>query len=412
MRIKRILLSPGRSKASKTLLFAVLSAVQIVPEVSAFTQKSGKGLATPMGHEFLCVESARQLGKSVPELGNQSKMQIARVFKENRGVIEKLRTLKSKLGSKSNMKAEIRLVREYTAGKRYTNLAALSAAVGQRWVDLMGFSVPYYFSCFNAVAQLPNDIMPDHFMRRHGDVGPEGRRRAHAEGVRRLRVYFLRAVQARSDLVPVVDASVTQGHFLVQRDTYLLGRAFHLLQDSFSPEHTIRTGPGLRLIAEIKHYGCLTGTFQHSHAKPLMQNRKKNGDIIWLNWTNHKLTRVAQAALRASKDLWRAFYAAKANPSTAHQQIDKVIAKWFRLTTKPPKTPTLAALQKRGRCKGGWQTPGQLLATERAKLHPVRRNCLIKYSGSSKHDPLKPPYYWEHKKFRLNSAVERLFWSR
>lgn len=409
----------ARAALAALVVFGVAAAfvaVSLLAPLSAgaFTQQGAWGVATPVGHEYLCVESARTL-RNFPELASQGYKEIREILRDNRVAFERLKDANSRLKRKGTLTQEMGLVRSYSAQRSYRNLPALSAALGQRWVDTMGFSATYYKSCFDHVAQLPNAIMPDHFMRRHGDVGPSGRRAAHREGVRRLRRYFMDAVRARRDLVPITDASASQGHFLVLRDYFLLGRAFHLLQDSFSPEHTIRTGRGLRQIREIKHYGCLLNTFQHSHDKPLIENRKTNGDVIWATgrfsgWSSRNLTIWAKAALAASQDLWIAYLSARRRPSSARRQIDKVINKWMTLTAKPARPPGEG--YRRKHCPKGWRSTMSLLIREKAVLVPRRTKCLQRYTGYSILHQSKPPYYWEAKKKRVNRKVEELFWGK
>jgi len=63
----------------------------------------------------------------------------------------------------------------------------LSAMYGQRWVDLTGTSVATQNDCFNGLAQDPDGLQHDHFLRERGETGQDGGQRAAAKSVRRRR---------------------------------------------------------------------------------------------------------------------------------------------------------------------------------------------------------------------------------
>jgi hypothetical protein len=195
----------------------------------------------------------------------------------------------------------------------------LDAIIGERWVDLGGYSVAQSRKCWDAVAQEPADIQYDHFMRRYDDAGAEGGVNAARRSQQRFIDYFVAAAAAPKTTISVYDGGVTSSAVTVDKNYFLFGRAAHLFEDSFSSEHTVRSPDDNYIkVRQVKSYLCAPGSEQHSHAISAILDYS-SGDVIWkstvdgrLNptWNAYKASNmkpVALVAAEATKDLWAAF---------------------------------------------------------------------------------------------------------
>lgn len=226
--------------------------------------------------------------------------------------------------------------------------------MGQRFVDLGGWPVGVTtFHCWDTVTQKPADSQPYHFLRKKGEAGGLGALRAIQDSIRVFKESFLEAVFAPDEPLEFSDGGVTKEHMTAWRPAFLLGRALHTLQDSFSTEHGIRDPTSsLRHVVGIKSYVCTEGSLQHTHSKPV---DSANGDVIWkdMHWySSEKLTTVkiehyvkasAKAARDASADLFVAFARARVyhdvmyadTPNKNHlkeyalRELQKFLAAWF-----------------------------------------------------------------------------------
>ena len=336
--------------ASAAALFALTAS----NSAGAFSQKALSG-TVPIGHEYLTIRGAQLTGLTefndteAAVLANKYQRDMKRLTDD--GTLEKMgwkltgvsgfaQSWWQGLGTQSREEEIVRYSLNH-AGSYVTGagLNAFSAAMGQRWVDEMGFpqkQQPTPKSCFNVVGQEPEENMPDHFMRRGDQLVTN--ETAYNMAMARLRKYFAAAVNAPDELMPMRDGGLTGGYYyLVTKPYFLLGRALHLVQDSFSPEHTLRGTPpstfvidppyytenskkgDYKKIIEIKDWDCSPDTFQHSHVKP--KTMDQNGDMIWKGYgsrektfgqTDNDLKPVAQAALEATKDLIAIFVRARA----------------------------------------------------------------------------------------------------
>lgn len=195
----------------------------------------------------------------------------------------------------------------------------LDAIIGERWVDLAGYSVAQSEKCWDAVAQEPADIQYDHFMRRYDDAGAQGGVNAAKRSQERFIAYFVAAATAPKTTISVYDGGVTSSAVSVDKNYFLFGRAVHLFQDSFSTEHTVRIPDDNYVkVRQVKSYLCALGSEQHTHSIPAILDYS-SGDVIWkstvdgrLNptWSGYKpsnMKTVALVAAEATKDLWAAF---------------------------------------------------------------------------------------------------------
>lgn len=384
-------------------VFSVAAVLIFATTAHGFSQQGLLGAATPSGHEYLTVMGANIAG--LPRTSDWSRFERA-----NKWVFDALKELgitdfRPMFRWKANLANERREASAYGTA----NLSVYSAIVGQRWVDLMGFPVTRpaplaksyvwevtYRQCFDKVPQEPNDIMPDHFMRRNEDVGHRGRNAVIAEAKRRFQKYFEAAVSAEDELIPVWDCSGSCVAVLVHKPFFLLGRAIHLLQDSFSGEHTIRDrADGYQSVIEVKHYGCLGGTYQHTHANPLAVSYSTHDDVIFncvypspVCGGKKDLKPFARAAGYATSELFRAFEAARTGGGLT--EFEKIVNKWMKPSTKRMPPPT-SERDFPAECK---TKTLEKFHEEAAEIERVRDICLRGTGILSDEDPKKPPFFY------------------
>jgi len=310
-----------RFRSSRALRLAALlattglGALALLPhEAVGFTQsgaasKVGDGI--PMGHEWLTRLAALELLGYAPEATDDPRKHWTAGL--------------AGMTDLSKAQTEVNRIKGLTTSEnRYKSMfqPVLSAVVGERWVDIGGFNVskgrlPGGYDCFDAVAQEPVDIQWDHFMRRWDEVGPDGAISAIRNSRNRFINHFIRAATAPAGNIKVYDGGAYSAETEVDRNYFYFGRALHLLQDSFSPEHTVRVKDDqYKLVRQVKSYLCAAGAEQHSHNTPSAVNYNGNRDVIWKDtaggagWSSYKASAMAEPALvavEATKDAWAAF---------------------------------------------------------------------------------------------------------
>lgn len=336
---------PGMRRMMTTLLFLPLLAAA---PAGAFTQSVGTSVAnlSPMGHEFLTRQSAMELlGSPVAQPPDLPDPQDPR--------IEWRRTGKPGLAKNTNISSPgARAAADWirargTTENRYRSrfTPVLDAIIGERWVDIGGYNVLTSMECFTSVAQEAVDGQYDHFMRRWDDRDGEGGVRSAQQSRDRFVRYFIEAATASQTTMLAYDGGASNSTSMeVDRNYFLLGRAIHLLQDSFSPEHTARiAADNFVSVRQVKAYLCAPGAEQHSHG-----NDKvfwyASGDVIWLKgtgldprWEAYKpssMTVPAIVAMEATKDLWAAFIRTMGTPpdqraSVARSEAETLAANWM-----------------------------------------------------------------------------------
>lgn len=305
----------------------------------AFTQFGGNG-AIPMGHEWLTRTSALELLNADPitaidpadprlgwSEGLAKNLDLSNALNE----VERIMSI-----SKSNALYE----------PRYDDVFA--AIVGERWVDTAGFNVAKAtvgaVDCFSAVAQEPADLQQDHFMRRYDDIDGQGGVNAARRAQQRFINHFVNAAMANEKNVKVWDGGGYSTQEKVSHNYLLFGRAVHLFQDSFSPEHTVRLPEdNYEKVRQVKAYLCSEGAEQHTHNTQDAINFS-SGDVIWkqntrldVGWSSYKASNmkpVALVAMEASKDLWAAFIRTMALPreerqAQALQEAQTLVNNWL-----------------------------------------------------------------------------------
>ncbi len=438
------------------LALALCASAGVSTGAAAFSQKgSSGGLASPIGHEYLCVRGALDSGaasyKNDGDPAALAKKYAAALDQLDKdGTLEKMGWSKSGLSAKAQglwygwglqtkheevLKYSLDAVGKMVAGG--PSLNAFSVAVGQRWVDEMGFATAGAVkgsSCFNAVAQEPEENMADHFMRRGDEQNKSGLLAAYNEGIDRFKAYYAAAVAADDGLVPLRDGTLGGGRFyLVNKPYLLLGRAMHLMQDSFSPEHTIRATPGgkdqkarivldppyytkdsseadYRQIVDIKDWDCAPGTYQHAHPKLgpgfTPGNMDISGDLIWKPYKQRKetfgapvgdLKPFARAAYQATVDLYQRFEADHAGKRVDAGALKQFLDKWMTLsmTISYPGKPENEKLH-RPACSGKSLDAAARLQKEGPRTKA--KDACLKYSGrlgkAGEHDFNHAPYFW------------------
>lgn len=327
----------------RTLRIAALTLA--VPTIAlAFTQGAGpNGVGVfPQGHEWLTKQSALELvgdlpadakgdprnnplpdGKPFPRAANPGLTpEMVAAFKRDK-------------------------ISEARYDARYQPV--LDAILGQRWVDIGGFNVAKAqaatINCFDNVPQLPDDIQRDHFMRQRADGGGAGAVAAMDDGVRRFVDYFTAAAMAEDGRIKAWDGGGYSVKIEADRHFFLLGRAIHIFQDSFSSDHTVRDlQDGYKSLRGIKTYLCSLHSDQHSRTKPFGLKAidpkfyPAIGDVIWLSgrndWTPTNVKLNALASVEGMKDVWAAFLRVMALPreqreAAARSEAQRVAVTWL-----------------------------------------------------------------------------------
>ena len=285
----------------------------------AFTQSGGGigvgGSAVPMGHEWLTVQSALELlnDRKISSTDPRTSLAIGKGLAQE-----------TNLSTASAIVKEVRDGAHKVGDAAYSSgyLAVYSAVMGERWVDLAGMNVAkgklslINYDCFDAAVQEPDSNMYDHFMRRWSDHGNEGALKAIEGSKARFLKHFINAALADAGKIKAYDGGAASNEVEVERRFFLFGRALHLLQDSFSSEHTVRDAQDhFMAVRQIKGYLCARGADHHSFATPTAKNYNGNGDVIWNEdvsnfgkYTAANMKPVARAALEATKEAWAAFF--------------------------------------------------------------------------------------------------------
>ncbi len=314
-----------------------------------------------------------------------------------------------------------------------------SAMVGQRWIDAMGFTKVTEGTmnstwCLEAVAQRPDNVQYDHFLRKRCDEGDAGRRRAIEGSIAALKRYFIAAAIAPEDSVAVHHGGFSRQMLIVNRAYFMFGRAVHLFQDSFSEEHSIRTKDG-KTIVDIKSYACTKNSPQHSHDSPHYFNAGSGDNAFEIypslpgNQTPAsrreraaKLQRLATSpvsflkngdpvrhAYRAMTALWTAFINARRSSTgpdaerVAAHEIDEVIAEWMRFIPSAHTVEMTEADKKWQRigCEG--YAPNQ--------VDWIRKTCLA-VSGTGGYDDSHLPPFRHMGAWDRYAEIKELDWIR
>jgi len=321
--------------------------------VNAFTQYS-LGIF-PMGHEWITRVSIYDLIKGDPldnygirgadPRKNFPSSWLAKNTRFSGAYAQKLKGRKASIPVGSiNYQAKYDFIR--------------SAIVGVRWVDLAGVNVAKakwpvpHINPFDVVAQEGSDVQYDHFMRAFDDLGSKGGYHAARKAQERFIEQFVRAAMADdSKRILVWDGGLASRVEEVDYNYFLFGRASHLFQDSFSPEHTVRIEKdGYRTVKQVNSYICNKGSEQHSHKVKDIILTSKSGDVIWksgvenftkgkLNWKDYQLKSmktIALVATEANEDLWAAFMRTMDTPRAkreykAKEEARKLVKNWLSI---------------------------------------------------------------------------------
>lgn len=362
----------ARRKYATLVFFAAFCGMLCLPsKVSAFTQNSAR--AIPVGHEWVTriafYELLKPHGIRDPKWKNSWNNDPRKSWNNRRkaqntdlskamGTIQRIvnnnQYRRSFLNKPLNDKA---LYKTFGVDHR----VIFSAIMGVRWVDLSGYNVGIEMvsnlDCWSAVNQDAQGVQTHHFLREWNESGPEGGikaiKRAHTDFKR----FFVAAVvaygkQNEFDLTTIMDGGLWRAKANVLLPYFLLGRAFHLFQDSFSLEHAIRSqDDDFRSVREVKSYCCTPGSEQHKHDNISILDYTSD-DVIWKEslilsdiswykkWENYKPANMKDlplVAVEGTKDVWAAFFrAAMGNgnnaarmKAAAEKEADHLIQNWL-----------------------------------------------------------------------------------
>lgn len=159
--------------------------------------------------------------------------------------------------------------------------AVESAVMGNRWVDLGGFSATSSLDCFAAMPQDNTGVQTAHFLRKVSNVGGQGALDVVKLGRDVFAGTFAQAAMADEPKeITFLDGGAKQDKLTAQRNFFMFGRPLHLLQDSFSTEHAFRDiNSNLGKVLGIKSYGCTQDSAQHQHSIP---TGPSHGDYIYV----------------------------------------------------------------------------------------------------------------------------------
>lgn len=410
-------------------LSCAVAAMVTSSSAMSFTQLGGAGVM-PIGHEWLTRTSALELMGQDTRVSDSQDPRLH----WNNGLAKSIEL------NVAQHEVERILSNTNDDGTYWSGYDAIFAAiVGERWVDIAGFNVtnasadPTGPNCFNAVAQEPADLQQDHFMRRYDDIGGIGGVNAAKRAQIRFINHFVNAATAESKKIKVWDGGGYAKAVEVDHNYFLFGRAVHLFQDSFSPEHTVRLAvDNYEKIWQVKAYLCSEGAEQHTHDTKEAINYQ-SGDVIWKpesrgqsGWQAYKpsnIKPVALVSLEASKDLWAAFIRTMSLPQEerrtkaqqeAQQLVDnwlsfeeQAMLNWYEDEAKRDHTYVLApGEQGKGKSLIDCMTELKVGTTSQldrvAQLEEERRHCLYNIEAEAGYndvnDPLiNMPYNWKWK---------------
>jgi hypothetical protein len=305
----------------------------LAPAAAAFTQSGAYvgwfGSGVPVGHEWLTRRAFFELSGPDPHYPNTDKNDPRNSWTQGKA--------KNLDISSSGAQAELARIKSVPkSDTRYYSGYDLvySVIIGNRWVDIGGFNVTTAklgaYDCFNGVAQDPGAVQYDHYLRGFNDNGDAAAADAAGAANQRFINYFVAAATAPPQRILVWDGGGSSSLQEVDYNYFLLGRAAHLLQDSFSSEHTVRSSADTYVqLRQVKSYVCTLGSEQHPHANP-SSFAYSLGDVVWKNGTalgstssyiasNMKPT--ALSALEASKDLWAAWIRTMGTPAASRAGV-------------------------------------------------------------------------------------------
>lgn len=226
------------------------------------------------------------------------------------------------------------------------------AILGERWVDIGGVNFVGArlgkTDCLDMVTQEHPDVQYDHFMRKPSDAGAAGGVTTARESASRFVQYFVAAAEATDGNMKVWDGGGYSGEYTVDRHYFLFGRALHLFEDSFSPDHTVRSKDDyFRKVRQVKSYLCGEGSEQHAHLNPPSSAFYQTGDVIWVSmaparhandWSRYVPSNIRDyglASIEGTKEAWAAFIRTMAKPKGAERsryaqaEAQKLAAKWL-----------------------------------------------------------------------------------
>ncbi|MCL1126616.1 hemolysin D [Shewanella surugensis] len=327
----------------------LLISIQSLFPAQAFTQSGATidfiGSGIPMGHEWLTRMSAFEVIGNDPVISydpddprSSWSAGLARNTQLDSNALDEVNSLIGATLSDTRYESTYQFIH--------------SAILGQRWVDLGGFNVTSSsltsVNCFDVVSQEPAELQKDHYMRRYDDLGNQGGIDAATRSQTRFIQHFIDAAMATDQQIKMWDGGAYSAQENVNYQYFLFGRAIHLFQDSFSPEHTVRlSNDNYETVYQVKSYLCAEGSEQHTHDTKEVLDYSSD-DVIWnegsrldSGWESYKASNmkdVALVATEASKDLWAAFFRTMGTPigereAVALVEAQTLVDNWLAIDT-------------------------------------------------------------------------------
>ena len=247
-------------------LLCLITLAALPTSVLSFTQHAGTDASNPipMGHEWITRLSAIELlggvDPYIPDDPNDPR---------KKWTSGKAKNVDLTSATKEVERIKKLVFSEKTYAAQYKPV--WDAIIGERWVDIGGNNftkgkIFYRYDCLDNVTQEPAEVQYDHYMRRYDDVGGQGGLTAAKYSKERFIKYFVAAALANPGDMPVWDGGGYSVRVTVDRNYFLLGRALHLFEDSFSQDHTVRTQDDqYEKVRQVKSYLCANGSEQHAH---------------------------------------------------------------------------------------------------------------------------------------------------
>jgi hypothetical protein len=339
-----------RSRLAVVMVGAGVALV-VARRADGFTQHAGTSLGNPapMGHEWITRLAAIELLGGDRVIADDPK-DVRKTWKADGRGMAKNTKVDAALKEVARIKASPTSENVYAA----TYKLVWDAIIGERWVDIGGHNYAKSrflddVNCLDMVTQEPMDIQYDHYMRKYDEIGGEGGITAAKASKEAFIRYFVAAAKAPSGEMPVWDGGGYATAVTVDRNYFLFGRALHLLEDSFSPDHTVRVDTDrFEKVRQVKSYLCAPGSEQHLH--PSGPPPYENGDVIWKpesKWAGtdfstyrpSNMKDVALVATEATKDAWAAFIRTMAvepgaRATIANQEAARLANDWLSLSSE------------------------------------------------------------------------------
>ena len=155
---------------------------------------------------------------------------------------------------------------------------------------------------------------------------------------------FVAATVSPDDEIAVADGGRNKISIVPFVPSFLLGRALHIVQDSFSTFHAIRGGEDYHEVMQVNSYLGTPHSPVHPRFTPgvkdLFIHDSSNGDVIWRDGCSSESSDCLKpeyaAAVEASRHIWAAFWRTHGAPAAqrervAREEIGRFVVSWMTL---------------------------------------------------------------------------------